>query len=161
MQQPNNHSTAQNPVGRFMVAVGAIIEHAETHKILIIQRTASLDWQAGKWELLYGRIDQFEDAQTGLRREVSEETGITDLEIGEALRVWHIFRGPELVDNELIGITFHCITHQDAVTISAEHDDYAWVTPEEAFNRTNVEGVKEDVRNYMKKMKRVGNQSAK
>lgn len=89
-----------------MVAVGASIEHAETHKILVIQRTGSLDWQAGKWELLYGRIDQFEDAQTGLRREVSEETGITDLEIGQVLRVWHIFRGPEIAENELIGITF-------------------------------------------------------
>jgi hypothetical protein len=39
------------------------------------------------------------------------------------------------------------------VTLSDEHIDFAWVTPEEALNRIDVEGVKEDVRNYMKKMK--------
>lgn len=37
------------------------------------------------------------------------------------------------------------------MTISAEHTDFAWVTPEEAIDRIDVEGVKEDVRNYMKK----------
>lgn len=146
--QPNNQSTAENPVGRFMVAVGAVIELEHTGKFLIIQRTPKLDWHAGEWELLYGRIDQFEDAQQGLLREVAEETGITDLNVGSVLRVWHIFRGPRSAENELIGITFHCRTSQQEVQLSSEHSQYRWVTADEALELIATDGVKEDVRTF-------------
>lgn len=148
---PNNQSTSTNPVGRFMVAVGGIIELGNTGKILVTQRSSSLDWQAGKWELMYGRIDQFEDPVTGLRREVREESGITDLEVGEVLRVWHIFRGSEKAENELIGITFHYKTQQETVSISVEHEQYKWMTPEEALHVIEVEGIREDIQLFIKK----------
>jgi hypothetical protein len=46
---PNNQSTSANPIGRFMVAVGGIIELGNTGKILVTQRSSELDWHAGKW----------------------------------------------------------------------------------------------------------------
>jgi 8-oxo-dGTP diphosphatase len=148
---PNNQSTSTNPVGRFMVAVGGVIELGNTGKILVTQRSSELDWQAEKWGLMYGRIDQFEDAVTGLRREVYEESGITDLEVGEVLRVWHIFRGSEKAENELIGITFHCKTQQETVFISEEHAQYKWMRPEEALSVIEVEGIREDIQLFIKK----------
>ena len=87
VNQPNNESTQQNPIGRFMVAIGAVIEHLPTGKILVIQRTSDQDWHGGEWELLYGRIDQFEDPYTGLHREAREETGLNDLEVHKVLSV--------------------------------------------------------------------------
>ena len=45
MQEPNNHSTKGNPVGRFMVAVGAIIKLKGTNKILLLRRAKTQDWQ--------------------------------------------------------------------------------------------------------------------
>jgi len=48
----NNQHTSENPVGRFMVASGAVIEMGTTGKILLIQRSSSLDWQPNEWELL-------------------------------------------------------------------------------------------------------------
>ncbi|MBI3619608.1 NUDIX domain-containing protein [Candidatus Roizmanbacteria bacterium] len=45
--------------------------------MLILQRSRQLDWQPSQWEISYGRIDQFEDAETGLRRELYEELGPT------------------------------------------------------------------------------------
>ena len=60
--EPNNQSTKDNPVGRFMVAVGAIIQHRQTKKILLCQRSIDLDWHPGEWEIGYGRIAQFESA---------------------------------------------------------------------------------------------------
>ena len=152
---PNNQSTSKNPVGRFMVAVGGIIELGNTGKILVTQRASKLDWHAGEWELIYGRIDQFEDAISGLRREVYEESGITDLEVGEVLRVWHIFRGSERVKNELIGITFHCKTQQEAVFISEEHEQFKWMTPEEALTVIEVEGIREDLHLFIKRRQSV------
>jgi len=145
VNQPNNQSTVKNPVGRFMVAVGAVIELGDTGKILVIRRAGEQDWRGGEWEIIYGRIDQFEDTETGLRREVREETGLTDLKIHETLRVWHIFRGPELAGNELIGITYRCTTSQEAVHISPEHTEYKWLTPEEALPLLSTPGIKEDI----------------
>lgn len=145
--QPNNSSTATNPVGRFMVAVGAVIELSQTGKILIIQRSADQDWHPGEWEIDYGRIDQFEEPLDGLRRELQEETGLTDLTIGPILSVWHILRGTEkLPENDLIGITYACQTNSEQITLSHEHSAYKWVTPEEALQLITIEGIQRDVK---------------
>ncbi|MCL4208397.1 NUDIX domain-containing protein [Patescibacteria group bacterium] len=147
--QPNNQSTKENPVGRFMVASGAVIEQNNTGKILLVQRASSLDWQPNEWEIMYGRIDQFEDTESGLKREVREEVGITDLEIVEVLTVWHIFRGSEkIAENELIGITYHCRTNQLEPVLSNEHQAFKWVTPEEALDLVKVDGIRRDIKKF-------------
>lgn len=149
VSQPHNQSTATNPVGRFMVAVGAVIELANTGKILIIQRASEQDWRGGEWEIIYGRIDQFEDTTKGLRREVREESGITELSIYDTVRVWHIFRGPETAENEIIGITYRCSTTQENIQLSAEHTAYRWVTPQEALSVIATPGIREDLEKFI------------
>ncbi len=148
MKDPNNKSTYENPVGRFMVAVGAIIELQNTGKILILKRNSNLDWHGGEWEIHYGRIAQFEGLENSLKREAHEETGITDIKIIKPLTAWHIFRGSKKAENELIGITYHCRTKTEKVKISREHTEYRWVKPEEALKLIKIEGVKKDVENY-------------
>lgn len=142
-----------NPIGHFMVAAGAIIALEGTDKILITRRKAvgADNWHAGTWEVGYGRLAQGESLEEGLRREVEEETGITDLSVGEIVRVWHIYRGAEEVpENEVIGVTFACTTQQSAITLSLEHDEYRWVSPEEALKMIEVEGIQEDIRAWQK-----------
>jgi 8-oxo-dGTP diphosphatase len=148
VNQPNNQSTLQNPVGRFMVAIGAVIQLAGTDKFLLIQRAGEQDWRGGEWEIIYGRIDQFEDCEKGLHREVREETGLTEITVHETLRVWHIFRGPELAENEVIGITFRCTTPRDSVTLSQEHTAYRWVTVDEALELVRTPGIREDIKRF-------------
>lgn len=149
-QQPHNHSTETNPVGRFMVAVGAVIEHKPSKKILIIQRSQNQDWQGGEWEIGYGRIDQFEDPVDGLRREQREETGLNDLTVGPILSVWHILRGTEKIpENDLIGVTYACSTKTQEITLSDEHSAYRWVEPEEALELIKVEGIRRDIKLFM------------
>ena len=155
MVEPNNQSTQHNPVGRFMVAVGAVIELEDTGKILLNKRSSKLDWHPGEWEIMYGRIDQHEGPIKGLKREIKEETGLEDIKVGEILSVWHIYRGQEeTAENELIGITYLATTKQKEVTISTEHDEYGWFTPEEALEMVKVEGIKRDVLNYIRKVKK-------
>jgi 8-oxo-dGTP pyrophosphatase MutT (NUDIX family) len=146
---PDNQSTAENPVGRFMVAAGAVIELNSTGKILLVRRSPDLDWHPGEWETCYGRLAQFEDAETGLKREVKEELGITDLHIIRVLRVWHLFRGSESADNECIGITYFCNTLNPDITLSAEHDTYLWIDPDAALGKINIPGIREDISRYI------------
>ncbi len=155
INQPHNQSTATNPVGRFMVAVGAVIENTKTGRILIIQRASSQDWRGGEWEIDYGRIDQHEDPIDGLKREIKEEVGLTDLTIKEVMRVWHLYRGPVSAENDLIGITYYCTTETDDVKLSDEHIAYEWTTPEMALQRIKVDGIREDIQRFiqLKKMK--------
>ncbi len=151
-KQPNNRTSKENPVGRFMVASGAVIEQGSSGKILIIQRSADLDWHPNEWEILYGRIDQFEDTEAGLKREVHEEVGISELELIEVLTVWHIFRGTEqTAENELIGVTYHCRTTQSEPKLSHEHQNYKWVSPTEALGIVKVDGIKRDIIKFMEK----------
>lgn len=131
-----------------MVAAGAVIEHEVTGKILLVRRAASQDWQPNEWEITYGRIDQGEDAEQGLRREVREELGITDLTIVELMIAWHIYRGPEKPENEVIGLTYYCTTAADTPVLSHEHSEYTWVTAEEALQLIKVDGIKRDVYRY-------------
>ncbi len=147
--QPNNTHSDKNPVGRFMVAVGALIIHDVSKKILIVQRASSQDWHPNEWEITYGRIDQHENPEDGLRREVSEEIGIKDLSIHSILRVWHMYRGPEIAENDLIGITYVCSTLQTDVKISHEHQAFRWVTAQEALEFISVEGIRKDIETYI------------
>lgn len=147
--QPNNMSTKENPVGRFMVAVGAVVEYKKTGKILITKRASTQDWRPGDWEIGYGRIDQFEDPIDGLKREFFEEVGLTDLQVGKILSAWHIYRGPKKAENDLIGITYHCTTNTEKIVLSYEHEAYRWVNPEEALLLVKEEGIQRDVKRFI------------
>lgn len=144
-KEPNNVSTKDNPVGRFMVAVGAVIEHTQTKKILLVHRHESLDWQPGKWEIVYGRLDQMEDPIAGLKREIKEEVGITSLSVKRVINCWHIFRGSQKPENELVGVTYWCVADSTKVKLSGEHSKYKWCSVEEALELVEMGGIREDL----------------
>lgn len=138
-------NTQSLPPGRFMVAVGAVVEYKNTDNILLIKRSSDQDWQPNEWEIVYGRVAQFETPQDGLSRELQEETGLT-VKVKDFLTLWHIYReNMEDAEHELIGITFHCQSDTQKVILSHEHSDYKWVTPEKALKLVHVEGIRKDI----------------
>lgn len=136
--------------GRFMVAAGAIIEHVPTGKILLLKRTGAADFAAGVWEDPSGKVKQFEDLEAALRREIEEETEITDLEIVKPLTTNHFFRGAKTAAHEVVLIIYWCRTNTEAITISGEHEEFLWLAPKEALQLTNHPGVKRDVKTFMR-----------
>lgn len=131
--------------GRFMVAVGAIIEHVPTGRILLIQRSSRADFSPGIWELISGRMKQFEELDEALRREIAEETGLTDIEIIKPLNASHFYRGTRAADTEIILIMYWVRTTTDRITFSHEHDGYRWLPPHEAVNLVELPAIRRDI----------------
>ncbi|MBI5151878.1 MAG: NUDIX domain-containing protein [Candidatus Pacebacteria bacterium] len=141
----------KNDIGRFMVAVGAVIECVTDGTILVVKRSTNQDFQGGVWELVYGRVSQFEAPIDGLIREHREEVGFDSFIVIRPLRTWHLYRGEETAEKELIGITYWCqVQDKPPIHLNEEHTEYAWVTPEQALELISVEGIKEDVLTYIK-----------
>ena len=131
-----------------MVAVGAIIEHNPSGKILLLKRSETADYLPGIWEDMGGRIKQFEEPEDALRREVKEETGL-EIEILKPLAVFHDYRGERTAENELLIITYWCKAKSDQVILSEEHTAYRWVSPEEALELAEHVGVRRDIQAWI------------
>ncbi len=137
-----------NQTGRFLVAVGAIIENTKTGKILLLKRSVDKDFSAGIWEYITGRLQQFEDPLAGLKREILEEAGI-EVEVVKPISIFHIFRGEKTAENELVGIMYWCEIDSEEVKISDEHSEYKWVTTDEALKMIEKPSMQADIRAFM------------
>lgn len=137
-------SDSASAEGRFMVAVGAMIEHPLGGTVLFIKRSDTADYLPGIWEDVGGRMKQFEKPEDALRREVKEETGL-EVEILKPINVFHDYRGERTAENEWIIIVFWCKARSDQVVLSEEHSAYRWVTPQEALQLTEHPGIREDI----------------
>lgn len=131
-----------------MVAVGAMIEHADSGKILLMKRAATADYLPDIWEDIMGRVKQFEEPQDALRREVREESGL-EIEIVKPLTVFHDYRGARTPENEWIGITYWCKVKSDRVALSEEHSAYRWVSAQEALELAEHPGVRMDIEAFI------------
>ena len=132
-----------------MVAVGAVIEHVPTGRVLLLKRADDMDFAGGMWDDVGGRVHQFEEPDDTLRREISEECGLS-VEIVKPLRTFHLFRGERTAEHELIGVIYWCQSTSDQVTLSAEHSEYRWLLPHEAIELLDDPGIKEDVEAFIR-----------
>lgn len=88
---------------------------------LVLQRATD-----GEWELPGGRLAAEEPVRRGLRREITEETGISvEIHTPVATNAW-------VNDDEegRFAVHYKCYTSDRNVDISGEHVDWAWMLPE-------------------------------
>ncbi|HSX34783.1 MAG TPA: NUDIX domain-containing protein [Candidatus Saccharimonadales bacterium] len=102
------------------VAVKAVIQNTEG-KFLIMR-------EGERWQAVGGRLEKGEKLEDGLRRETQEETGITDLEVGKVIHVDEWFAKPEGELKHIVALFFLCKTTSSDVTLSDEHQGFAWVS---------------------------------
>jgi 8-oxo-dGTP diphosphatase len=105
------------------VAAKAVIRDQDG-KFLIVR-------EGDRWQAVGGRLEKGEKLEDGLRRETEEETGIKDLEVLKAIHVDEWFSKPEGELKHIVAIFFLCKTRTNKITLSREHQEYAWVTPDE------------------------------
>lgn len=105
------------------VAVKAVIRRKDG-KFLIVR-------EGSRWQAVGGRLEKGEKLEDGLRRETSEETGIGDLIVDKVIHVDEWFAKPEGELKHIVALFFLCTTKTENITLSEEHQEYAWVSTNE------------------------------
>ena len=95
-------------------------------KLLILKRDPGDTLYPGLWDVPGGSLEIGETAEEGLKREAFEEAGLAITKI-RPLTTWSY--GAD--DQFEIGISFRATSLTSKITLSNEHTDFAWVTPEE------------------------------
>ncbi len=103
------------------VAAKAVIINSE-QKSLIAHNP-----KTDKWEAVGGRLEEGENLEDGLRREVLEETGMALHTVGEVIHVDEWFAKPEGREVHIVALFFVCHTGNQEPETSDEHDRFAWV----------------------------------
>lgn len=100
-------------------------------KVLILRKALyeGNGGKEGKWNTPGGRIEPGERWQDALRREVQEETGITELVIKEPIYIGEWTPVISGVPTQIICTFLVCQTSQTDVKLNDEHDKYEWINP--------------------------------
>lgn len=131
----------------FEKSAGAVIFRKEGNKIhylLLHYPPASHRAKSDYWDLPKGHIEKGEEIEDTARREVREETGLTDIKFVEGFMEWlkYFFRFEG--KNIFKIVTFLLAeTKQKDVKISAEHIGFDWLRYEQALERLNFKNAKE------------------
>lgn len=107
--------------------VKAIILNRRIGRILLLQRSKDDKRDPSEWENAGGSVEENEDLIAAVKREVMEETGISDLVVKQPpCYVVTVQKNvPDII------IVYLCETSSENVQISSEHQDYKWVGKEE------------------------------
>lgn len=116
----------------YVVAVAAIIHKKD--RILAMQRSGRKDAGPGLWETLSGRVDEGEEPLEAIKREISEECG---LEVAIDPRPVQAYCSRRKSD-PMILVIYRARYVSGEVKMSDEHDDYAWLTPDEFAARSTL-----------------------
>lgn len=105
------------------VVVGAVL--VRDGRALLVHRSLTRQWYPDVWDLPGGHVDDREDPSTALERELREELGIDAHIIGEP--IGRITAADFVMDVWAV----HSWTGEPVNADPEEHDDLAWLTPED------------------------------
>ena len=131
---------------RHRVVEAIVFRRTDPVRVLLLRRTPQ---RGGWWQAVTGSVEDGEELEAAVRREVREETGIGDpvaiLDLEFAFPFEFTRYGG---DRELAAVkhSYAVEVAGDAVTIGKEHDDWAWVTPDAALARLTWEDNREALR---------------
>jgi 8-oxo-dGTP diphosphatase len=116
----------------------SVLYNSKLDKFLLVQRSSDDDVGADSWENVGGNLEDGETPEEAMRREIREEVGITDVEIGRVAYVTLLqFDKPCLI------IAYYCKTTTEEVKLSEEHESYVWAD-REMCKKLLPKGIMED-----------------
>jgi 8-oxo-dGTP pyrophosphatase MutT (NUDIX family) len=97
-------------------------------RVLLLRR-AQATRCPGAWEAVHGRIEEGETPEQAALRETGEETGLL------VQRLYNVTVQPfylHKIGAVQLAVVFAALVSQNNVVLSAEHQDYRWLSPQEA-----------------------------
>ena len=110
---------------RFVAAVEVFIFRGG--RILAMRRAHDSEAAAGAWDALSGRVRPGEQPIDAARREVGEESGL-EVRLEPRPVTSYVAKRNE---DDMIVVAYRAESETGEVTLSPEHDEYAWMTIEE------------------------------
>jgi 8-oxo-dGTP pyrophosphatase MutT (NUDIX family) len=127
----------------FVAAVCALVRRDE--RILSMRRAATKDAAPGIWEALSGRIEPGESPLEAVRREIAEESGLS-VRVHPRPLVAHV---SDRAGIPMLIVYYLADWMDGEVRLSDEHDDFAWLDPDEFARRTPIAPLAEAVRHVL------------
>ncbi len=112
-------------------------------RCLLLKRSMSSKGNPGKWDLPGGKIDASETFDQALLREIREETGLKSDIIGVAGTSYS-----ESPTHRIVYLILEGLAAPGKVQLSDEHEEYAWVHPQELPQMDLVGQFKEIAEEY-------------
>lgn len=124
----------QNEVGEF--------------KLLILKRSEK---EGGWWQPLVGGIKEGETVEVGMFREIEEETGLTEKDIVSSTDTFYTFDWghKENIFTDIVRAVE--LNTEKEIKLSEEHQEFKWVTMDEAIELMRYENNKEAFRKFKEK----------
>ena len=123
----------------FYVGVKGLIENKNGQILLLFAPGWEKNNTKAHWDIPGGRVSDGEDILTALKREIEEETQVTELsgvEFYTAVVSNHEIPLPDGRNAGLVLMVYKVTVPDDAkVVISEEHEKYEWVDKEVAADR--------------------------
>lgn len=132
-------------------SAGAVIfrESVQGKKYLLlrhqpVEQIPAVKLRIGHWSFAKGHVEKGETTEQTVRREVKEETGITELDFilgfKQTIRYFVNYNGEKRM--KFVAF-FLAKTKQKKVTISFEHQGYKWLSYEEAYHNVTYTSDKQ------------------
>lgn len=133
-----------NKLISFEKSVGGIVFRKKDNEILYLL----VRYRSWQWDFPKGHVEKDETEEQTLRREIQEETGLTELSIvpnfRKTARYFYTAKGNEKKERLQQGrgiyifkkaVIYLAQTECEKVTIDFENKDYAWLNFDQAYKR--------------------------
>lgn len=126
------------------ISAGAVLYMVDDHSEIIY---LILNYNYGHWDFPKGNMEIGETEIDTVFREVSEETGIKDLQIIDGFRqqISYKYRKKSKLINKAV-IYYLAETNSKKVVLSFEHISFEWQTFEQALQKLSFENSKRVLR---------------
>ena len=123
----------------FHIAIKALIINKD--KVLLLRKPPKGEGGQSYWELPGGGLGFGEMPELALKREVTEEVGLS-IEVIKPLWVWSFLKSQH---RQVLGITYLCHSSSQNVQLSHEHLEYIWVSKAELDQLNLLPQLREDL----------------
>ncbi len=138
----------ETSINKLFVATKAFVMY-NGNVLLLKESTRYSDGSnAGKFDVVGGRVNQGERFDASLLREIREETGL-EVKIGKPFFVheWRpVVRGEHW---QIVGIFFECFAFTDVVTLSEDHSEYIWIDPKDYTQHPVIDNLIPAFENFL------------